>query len=207
MIAIVDYDAGNLKSVQKALEYIGETPKVTRKPAEILSADKIILPGVGAFGDSMKKLNSYGLCEAVKESISRGTPFLGICLGLQLLFEESDESPGVGGLSILKGKICAMDHDGVHKIPHMGWNSLSFPKQSALFKGIDEGSYVYFVHSYYLKAEDENIVTATAEYTNHIHAAVECGNVFACQFHPEKSGDVGLKILKNFASLGESNVY
>lgn len=203
MIAIIDYDAGNLKSVQKALEYIGETPVVTRDADEILSADKVILPGVGAFGDSMEKLRSYGLVEAIKQSVSGGTPFLGICLGLQLLFDESDESPGVNGLSVLKGKICAMDHDGIHKIPHMGWNSLHFPKGSKLFKGIDEGAYVYFVHSYYLKAEDENIVTATTEYTNHIHAAVEYGNVYACQFHPEKSGDVGLIILKNFISLGE----
>lgn len=201
MIAIVDYDAGNLKSVQKALEYIGESPVITRDAKEIISADKVILPGVGAFGDAIDKLHSYGLCEAVKESIKRGAPFLGICLGLQLLFDESDESPGVKGLSVLKGKICAMKKDGVHKIPHMGWNSLHFPKDSRLFKGIDEGAYVYFVHSYYLKAEDENIVTATAEYTDHIHAAAECGNVFACQFHPEKSGDTGLKILKNFASL------
>ncbi len=201
MIAIIDYDAGNLKSVQKALEYIGESPVVTRDAETILAADKVILPGVGAFGDSMEKLRSYGLIEAIKQSVSCGTPFLGICLGLQLLFDESDESPGARGLSVLKGRICAMDRDGIHKIPHMGWNSLHFPRKSKLFKGIDEGAYVYFVHSYYLKAEDEDIVTAEAEYTNHIHAAVECGNVYACQFHPEKSGDTGLKILKNFVSL------
>lgn len=201
MIAIVDYDAGNLMSVKKALEYIGETPVVTRDVKTILTADKVILPGVGAFGDCMEKLNAYGLSDALRKVADEKTPLLGICLGLQLLFDRSDESKGVDGLSILKGDICAIPHDGIHKIPHMGWNSLHFPKESKLFKGIEEGAYVYFVHSYYLKAEDEAIVAASTEYSTHIHASVEKDNVFACQFHPEKSSELGLKILKNFAEL------
>ena len=201
MIAIVDYDAGNLMSVKKALEYIGETPVVTRDVKTILTADKVILPGVGAFGDCMEKLNAYGLSDALRKVADEKSPLLGICLGLQLLFDRSDESKGVDGLSILNGDICAIPHDGIHKIPHMGWNSLHFPKESKLFKGIEEGAYVYFVHSYYLNAADEGIVAATTDYIAHIHAAVECDNVYACQFHPEKSGDVGLAILKNFAAL------
>lgn len=201
MIAIVDYDAGNLMSVKKALEYIGETPVVTRDADVIYKADKVILPGVGAFGDCMDKLNSFGLPQVLSDVAGAGKPFLGICLGLQLMFDGSEESKGVPGLSILSGDICAIPPDGVNKIPHMGWNSLHFPKESRLFKGISEGSYVYFVHSYYLKAKDENIVAATTEYITHIHAAVESDNIFACQFHPEKSGEVGLKILKNFVDI------
>ncbi len=201
MIAIVDYDAGNLMSVKKALEYIGEKPHVTRDADTIFKADKVILPGVGAFGDCMDKLNTYGLTDVLKETAQSGKPFLGICLGLQLMFDGSDETEGVPGLSILEGDICAIPHDGIHKIPHMGWNSLHFPKESRLFAGIPEGAYVYFVHSYYLKAKDENIVAAETDYVTHIHAAVEKDNIFACQFHPEKSGDVGLSILKNFVTL------
>ncbi len=201
MIAIIDYDAGNLMSVKKALEYIGSNPIVTRDANTIFKADKIILPGVGAFGDCMDKLDACGLSGAIRKAVDEKIPLLGICLGLQLLFDRSDESVGVGGLSVLKGDICAIPNDGVHKIPHMGWNSLHFPKESKLFKGIDEGAYVYFVHSYYLKAADEQIVSATTDYVVNIHAAVECDNVYACQFHPEKSGDVGLEILKNFVSI------
>ncbi len=201
MIAIIDYDAGNLMSVKKALEFIGETPVVTRDVKTILTADKVILPGVGAFGDCMHKLNAYGLSGALRKAADEKIPLMGICLGLQLLFDRSDESKGVDGLSVLNGDICAIPNDGIHKIPHMGWNSLHFPKESKLFRGIDEGAYVYFVHSYYLKAADEGIVAATTDYVTNIHAAVECDNVYACQFHPEKSGDVGLEILKNFASL------
>ncbi|MBE5928723.1 MAG: imidazole glycerol phosphate synthase subunit HisH [Lachnospiraceae bacterium] len=201
MIAIVDYDAGNLMSVKKALEYIGEKPVVTRDADTILKADKVILPGVGAFGDCMDKLNSYELTDVLRETAQSGKPFLGICLGLQLMFDRSDESKGVPGLSILEGDICAIPNDGVHKIPHMGWNSLHFPKESRLFAGIPEGAYVYFVHSYYLAAKDSGIVAAETDYVTHIHAAVEKDNIFACQFHPEKSGDVGLAILKNFVTL------
>ena len=201
MIAIIDYDAGNIKSVEKALLLLGQEVKITRDKDEILHADKVILPGVGAFGDAMGKIRQYGLEEVIKEVVKKGTPFLGICLGLQLLFESSDETPGVEGLSILKGKILRIpDQEGL-KSPHMGWNSLKFPVEGRLFKNLPEESYVYFVHSYYLEAEDDSIVTATTEYSTLIHASVEQGNVFACQFHPEKSSDVGIQILKNFVEL------
>lgn len=197
MIAIIDYDAGNIKSVEKALLALGEDVAVTSDAETILQADGVILPGVGAFGDAMKKLQDYGLIEVIKEVVNKGIPFLGICLGLQLLFESSEESPGVAGLGILKGKIVRIpDGEGI-KIPHIGWNSLTFPSRGRLFEGIAENSYVYFVHSYYLQAQ-EDIVTATTEYGVCIHASVEKGNVFACQFHPEKSSDVGLQILRNF---------
>lgn len=201
MIAIIDYDAGNLKSVEKALLHLGENPVITRNPEEIRRADKVILPGVGAFGDAMSRLSEYGLIDVIRETAASGKPFLGICLGLQLLFDSSEESPGVNGLGILKGKICRIpDHEGL-KIPHIGWNSLEIQKNARLFKGIDNGAYVYFVHSFYLAAEDESIVAATTEYSTCIHASVEKGNVFACQFHPEKSGEVGLLILQNFIDL------
>lgn len=200
MIAIIDYDAGNIKSVEKALQYLGEEAVITRDAGEILMADKVILPGVGAFGDAMKKLNRYGLVPVIHEVVEKGIPFLGICLGLQLMFESSEEAPGVEGLGLLKGKIVRIPEGDGLKVPHMGWNSLSFPKEGRLFAGIPENSYVYFVHSYYLQAE-EDIVTATAEYGVTIHASVEKGNVFACQFHPEKSSHTGLTILKNFVGL------
>ena len=201
MIAIIDYDAGNIKSVEKAMLLLGQEVKITRDKEEILNADKVILPGVGAFGDAMGKLHQYGLVNVIKEVVKKGTPFIGICLGLQLLFESSDETPGVEGLGILKGKILRIpDKEGL-KIPHMGWNSLKFPRGGRLFKNLPEDSYVYFVHSYYLEAEDDSIVTATTEYSTLIHASVEQGNVFACQFHPEKSSDVGIQILKNFVEL------
>ena len=200
MIAIIDYDAGNLKSVEKALQYLGEDVKITSDANEILGADKIILPGVGAFGDAMEKLNTRGLSEVIREAVKRKIPLLGICLGLQLLFEASEESPGVDGLSVLKGKIIRIPDKEGFKVPHIGWNSLKINPESKLFAGIPEDSYVYFVHSYYLAAE-EPIVAATTDYVVDIHAAVEKENVFACQFHPEKSSDVGLTILKNFISL------
>ena len=195
MIAIIDYDAGNIKSVEKAMQLLGQEVIITRDRETIMNADKVILPGVGAFGDAMSKLRQYGLDEVIRDVTAKGTPFLGICLGLQLLFERSDETPGVEGLGILKGEILRIpDKEGL-KIPHMGWNSLKFQNNGRLFKGIPEDSYVYFVHSYYLKAADEGIVTATTEYSTHIHASVEQGNVFACQFHPEKSSDIGIQIL------------
>ena len=201
MIAIIDYDAGNIRSVEKALLALGQNVIVTADRDEILHADKVILPGVGAFGDAMEKLKQSGLDEVIREVTEKGTPFLGICLGLQLLFERSDETPGVEGLGILKGEILRIPDQPGLKIPHMGWNSLKYPNEGRLFRGIPEDSYVYFVHSYYLKAEDESIVTATTEYSTLIHASVESGNVFACQFHPEKSSDVGIQILKNFVEL------
>ena len=201
MVAIIDYDAGNIKSVEKAMQLLGQEVKITRDRDEIMAADHVILPGVGAFGDAMEKLHQYGLVEVIHEVTKKGTPFLGICLGLQLLFERSDEAPGVEGLGVLKGDILKLPDKEGYKIPHMGWNSLDFPQEGRLFKGLGEHPYVYFVHSYYLKAAEEKIVTATADYTTTIHASVEKDNVFACQFHPEKSSDVGLQILKNFVEL------
>lgn len=201
MITIIDYDAGNLRSVEKAFDFLGEKTIITRDRNEILNADKVILPGVGSFGDAMNNLNRFGLVDVIKEVAHKKTPFLGICLGLQLLFESSEETPGVDGLGLLKGKIVKIPKKDDMKIPHMGWNSLDLHNAGRLFNGIEEGSYVYFVHSYYLQAEDENIVTATTEYGTTIHASVEKDNIFACQFHPEKSSKIGLKILENFAKI------
>lgn len=203
MIAIIDYDAGNLKSVEKALTLLGEEVIVSREHDVICKADKVILPGVGAFGDAMEKLHRFGLVDTIHEVVEKNTPFLGICLGLQLLFDESDEAEGVKGLGILSGKIRKIPPMEGYKIPHMGWNSLNIKEDAKLFQGIKDGSYVYFVHSYYLEAADESIVAATTEYCTHIHASVESKNVFACQFHPEKSSEVGLRILRNFADLGK----
>lgn len=201
MIAMIDYDAGNIKSVEKALQKLGAEVVITKDAKTILQADKVILPGVGAFGDAMANLKKYGLVKVIQEVVAKGTPFLGICLGLQLLFERSDETPGVEGLGILKGEVLRIPECGDLKIPHMGWNSLHLQNSGRLFRGLPEQSYVYFVHSYYLKAEEEGIVKATTEYGVTIHASVEKDNVFACQFHPEKSSDVGLQILRNFVEL------
>ncbi len=201
MVAIVDYDAGNIKSVEKAVRFLGEEACITRDRDTLRNAAKVILPGVGAFGDAMQKLQQYGLADTIRDVIQKGTPFLGICLGLQLLFERSEESEGVEGLGILKGEILRIPDTPGLKIPHIGWNSLSYPNPGTLFAGIPEQSYVYFVHSYYLKAADERIVTAEAEYGTRIHAAVEKDNVFACQFHPEKSSETGLRMLQNFLTL------
>lgn len=203
MIGMIDYDAGNIKSVEKALAYLGEETVVSRDPQVLLNADKIILPGVGSFGEAMENLHKYGLVSVIKEIIDRGTPFLGICLGLQLLFESSEESPGVEGLGILKGKIVKIPPSPGLKIPHMGWNSLHLQNDGRLFKDIPEQTYVYFVHSYYLQAEEPEIVKAVTDYSTCIHASVEKRNVFACQFHPEKSSKYGLKILENFAKIGK----
>lgn len=206
MIAIIDYDAGNIKSVEKALQYLGAETVVTRDSETILGADGVILPGVGAFGDAMQKLHEYGLVPVIKACAERKLPFMGICLGLQLMFESSEESPGVEGLHLLDGVIRRIPSDGGLKVPHIGWNNLHFPKQGRLFAGISEGAYVYFVHSYYLKAADESIVAATTEYGTLIHAAVEQGSLFACQFHPEKSSEVGMQILRNFIAVTEQQV-
>ena len=205
MIAIIDYDAGNIKSVEKALYFLGQTAVVTRDRDTILAADRVILPGVGSFGDAMGKIRSYGLEPIIQEVADKKTPFLGICLGLQLLFEQSAESNGVTGLGLLKGEILRRPDCPGLKIPHIGWNSLKFPNKGRLFHGIEEESYVYFVHSYYLKAVEQNIVTATTEYSTLIHASVEKENIFACQFHPEKSSDVGMQILKNFIAIGRGD--
>ena len=201
MVAVIDYDAGNIRSVEKAVEALGKQAVVTRRPEEILTADHVILPGVGAFGDAMEKLRKYELAGIIRESAARGTPFLGICLGLQLLFDNSEESEGVEGLGILPGRIVRIPEGKDLKIPHIGWNSLSYPHQGRLFAGIPEQSYVYFVHSYYLQADEAEIVKATTEYGVEIHASVEKDNIFACQFHPEKSSGTGMRILKNFLEI------
>ena len=201
MIAIIDYGAGNLQSVKKAFDFIGAESVITNDPKVILSADKILLPGVGSFGDAMDSMHKNGLVEIVKECALSGKPFLGICLGLQLLFEESEESPGVKGLGIFKGKIKKFSSDMGLKIPHIGWNSLEIKQKDTIFKDIPENAYVYFVHSYYLHAEDENDIATVTNYGIDFHSAVGKNNIFATQFHPEKSGDVGLQILRNFASM------
>lgn len=203
MIAIIDYDAGNLKSVEKALKFLGEESLITRDFREILAADKVILPGVGAFGEAMDQLKKFELDKVIHEVVDRQTPFLGICLGLQLLFAGSEENSGVEGLHVLDGKILKIPDQPGLKIPHIGWNSLHLKNQGRLFQGISEGAFVYFVHSFYLQAEEERIVKASADYSVNIHASVEQKHVFACQFHPEKSSRVGMQILRNFAKLEE----
>lgn len=200
MIAIIDYDAGNIKSVEKALLYLGEEAEITRDRKKILNADKVILPGVGNFGDAMANLYKYELVPVIEEVVAKKTPFLGICVGLQLLFERSDESPDAKGLGILPGEILRIPDTGL-KVPQIGWNNIKVDTSCPLFQGLTGEPYVYFVHSYYLKAREENIVKATTEYGTLIHAAVQKDNVYACQFHPEKSGEVGLQILKNFIEL------
>ncbi len=201
MIAILDYDAGNIKSVEKAFLSIGCDTLVTREYSDIKKADHVVLPGVGSFGNAMEHLKRYELDKIIYELIDKQVPFLGICLGLQLLFEKSEESPGVEGLGILKGDVVKFPTDMGLKIPHIGWNDLSYPNEGRLFSDIKENSFVYFVHSYYLKAKDPSVVTATCDYGVNVHASVEKDNIFACQFHPEKSSAVGLQILKNFANI------
>ena len=205
MVAIIDYDAGNIKSVEKAFQYLGAETVITRDPGELIRADRVVLPGVGAFADAMKRIDQYGLRSSIKEVVDKGTPFLGICLGLQLLFDSSEELGGAEGLGILRGKIQLIpstDTSGnSYKVPQIGWNNLKFPREGRLFKDLPEDPYVYFVHSYYLNAADKSIVTATTDYSVTIDASVESGNVFACQFHPEKSADVGMQILKNFLAV------
>lgn len=206
MIGVIDYGAGNLQSVVKALDFIGCKSFITDKRDELIKADGAILPGVGSFADAMDCMRRSGADIAVRDFIDSGKPFLGICLGLQLLFDESEESPGVKGLGLLKGSITKIpNNNGTLKIPHMGWNSLDIKKHDALFNGIDGEPYVYFVHSYYLKADDESIVSSRTNYGVEIDASVSSGNIYAMQFHPEKSGRVGLQILRNFAKLSGGN--
>ena len=201
MIAIIDYDAGNLKSVEKALQFLGQECVITRDFHEIKKADKVILPGVGSFGDAMSQLRKFELDKVIHEVAAEQKPFLGICLGLQLLFEGCEESEGVEGLHLLDGEILRIPEQEGLKIPNIGWNSLDLQNNGRLFENLNGNPFVYFVHSYYLKAREESIVKATIEYSTHIHASVEKDNIFACQFHPEKSGTVGLQILSNFAKL------
>ncbi len=205
MVAIIDYDAGNIKSVEKAFQYLGADTEVTRDFETIFRADHVVLPGVGAFGDAMSRIREYGLENIINEVVKKGVPFLGICLGQQLLFDSSKESEGARGLGILRGEIIDIpdkdDKGNSYKIPQIGWNSLKITEGARLFKGISGEPYVYFVHSYYLKAADRSIVAATTDYSVTIDASVECGNVFACQFHPEKSADVGMQILDNFLHI------
>ena len=205
LVAIIDYDAGNIKSVEKAFEYLGADTVVTRDPGEIIKGDHVVLPGVGAFGDAMNRIREYGLEDIIKEVTQKQVPFLGICLGQQLLFDLSEESEGVAGLGILRGRILRIpDRDEAgcfYKIPQIGWNNLKLAGDGRLFKNLPEEPFVYFVHSYYLKAENRGIVKATTEYNVTVDASVESGNVFACQFHPEKSSEVGMQILRNFLEV------
>ena len=202
MIAIIDYDAGNLRSVEKALEALGQQVIVTKDAETIRQAEKVILPGVGAFGDAMANLQRLGLVEVIRETAASGKPFLGICLGLQLLFEDSDETPGVPGLGILRGHIKRIPEQPGLKVPHMGWNNLELHHDGALFRGLPEHPYVYFVHSFRAETPDENISCYTV-YNEKIPALVHKGFVYGAQFHPEKSGTVGLGLLENFARLVE----
>jgi glutamine amidotransferase len=201
MIALIDYEAGNIKSVENALKFLGQEAVLTRDRDRIWKAEKVILPGVGAFGDAMDRIRDYDLEDVIHSVTDRGTPFLGICLGLQLLFEESEESPGARGLGILPGRIIRIPEGEGRKVPQIGWNDLTYPKKGRLFEDVPEGSYVYFVHSYYLHADDRDIVAAQTQYGVTIDASVEKDNVFACQFHPEKSERVGMQILRNFVRL------
>ena len=201
MTAIIDYGAGNLHSVKNALDFLGEDNIVTNDPNVIMSADRIILPGVGAFGDAMKCLNKSGLTDVVKQAAESGKPFLGICLGLQLLFEESEETEDIKGLGIFKGKVIRIPSGEGLKIPHIGWNSLEIPKTSKILKDIGDEPFVYFVHSYYILPDNSDDISAYTNYGIKLGVAVERGNVFATQFHPEKSGEIGMTILKNFIAL------
>lgn len=201
MVAIIDYGAGNLSSVKKALDYLGAESEITQDKSKILSASHVILPGVGSFGDAMNSMEERGLVETIKRTAVSGKPFLGICLGLQLLFESSDESAGVEGLGLFNGRIVEIPKDKGLKVPHIGWNSVSLNKSNGIFKGIDEQSYFYFVHSFYLTGADDDVVAATTQYGVNIQCAVQKGNLCATQFHPEKSGKTGLKVLKNFLEM------
>ena len=200
MVAIIDYGAGNLQSVKKALDFIGAKSIITADENEINAASHIILPGVGSFGDAMHSIREKDLEDVIKKSADGSKYFLGICLGLQLLFESSEESPGVDGLGIFKGKIVTIPKDNGLKVPHIGWNSVSLKQTDGIFENLRDNSYFYFVHSYYLKDADEKVVAGTTEYGVPIQCAVQQGRVSATQFHPEKSSEAGLTILRNFVN-------
>lgn len=198
MVAIIDYGAGNLQSVKKALDFLGYESEITMDREKILSASHVILPGVGSFGDAMASIRERGLEDTIKQAASGEKHFLGICLGLQLMFEKSDETPGVEGLGIFKGDIVKIPSENGLKVPHMGWNSIYLKQTDGIFSGIRDGSYFYFVHSYYLKNAEPVVVAATAQYGVEIECAIQKGRVCATQFHPEKSSETGLRLLKNF---------
>lgn len=202
MVVIIDYDAGNIKSVEKAIQHLGSEVVLSNDKNVIKSADRVILPGVGAFGHAMKNLKKYDLVETIRDYAKSGNPFLGICLGMQILFDSSEEDMGVEGLSIVKGSIKKIPAKDSFKIPHMGWNNLNIiNKDSRILNGIDAESYVYFVHSFYADADNKAEIAATCDYTTSMDVVVEKGNVFGCQFHPEKSSNTGLHILKNFLEI------
>ena len=198
MVAIIDYGAGNLHSVKNALDFLGVESQITGDKDVILKADRVILPGVGSFGDAMEHLKKRGLTDTVRQAADGTRPFLGVCLGLHLLFEGSEESPGVEGLGVFKGNVVKIPDCGL-KIPHMGWNNTELAKQSRILSG--DNPFVYFVHSYYINPDDKDIISAYTEYGNKLAVAIEKGNVFAVQFHPEKSGDVGMEILRKFLAI------
>lgn len=205
-IAIIDYDMGNLRSVSKAFEKVGADSVVTRQPSAILDASHVVLPGVGAFRDCMKNLEEYGLVEPIKKAINSGKPFLGICLGLQLLFDEGQEFGTEKGLGIIRGKVVRFPSDMKEgneslKVPHMGWNSIKFKKLSRIFEGIPDDSYFYFVHSFHVMPDDKEVILASTGYGLEFASAIEKDNIIACQFHPEKSQAIGLKVLKNFSNI------
>jgi len=205
MIAVVDYGMGNLRSVVKGLEKVGVEAHVTADPAVVAAADGVVLPGVGAFGMAMEHLRAAGLDSVITAAIDAGKPFLGICLGLQLLFSESEEFGPVRGLGVIPGKVVRFFLDGAPtgvKIPHMGWNGMQKATPTPVLDGIPEGEYVYFVHSYYVAPDDPSVIATTTEYGGfRFTSSVTRGNLFACQFHPEKSGAMGLQMLRNFAAL------
>ncbi len=200
MIAVIDYGMGNLRSVQKALEVAGARTKVTSCPEDLDKCDKIVFPGVGAFGDAMKELDRLGLIEPLRDAIFDGKPFLGLCLGMQLLFEKSEEAPGVEGLCVLRGDVKRFRGIGL-KVPHMGWNNIRKKPGAEILKGVPSGAYMYFVHSYYVKPRDKDAMLTSTDYgINFVSGICKC-NVYGLQFHPEKSQALGLKILENFVKL------
>jgi glutamine amidotransferase len=199
LIAVIDYGMGNLKSVTNALEKLGADAVVTRDKQVIKASKAIILPGVGAFGKCIENLEKLELLDFIKETIGEGKQYLGICLGMQVLFESSEEAPGIAGMGVLKGTVPRFT--GNIKIPHMGWNNIKIVKETEILRGIDNSEYFYFVHSYYCSPEDKGIVATTTTYGEEFVSSVQKDNIFACQFHPEKSQKVGLQLLQNFVNL------
>ena len=202
MIVIVDYGMGNLRSVQKGLEKVGHAGTISSEPADIRRATKVILPGVGGFPDAMAELHRRKLIEPLREVIDAGTPFLGVCLGMQLLFETGDEGGRHEGLGVLAGEVARFDVPREFKVPHMGWNQVQFRTRPPIFEGIEDGEHFYFVHSYYVVPRDKAVIATETEYAQPFCSSVWRDHLFAVQFHPEKSQAAGLRVLKNFAELG-----